>query len=76
MGLKAAAHEQRMASWYIGMPCVHYGCCCEFAAYGVRVAAPRRWPVCELPSRSVLGLSSLVRSETFKLSAVVSGVMW
>ena len=40
MGLKAAAHEQRMASWYIGMPCVHYGCCCEFAAYGVRVAAP------------------------------------
>ena len=40
MGLKAAAHEQRMASWCIGMPCEHYVCGCESATYGVRVAAP------------------------------------
>lgn len=40
MGLKAAAHEQRMASWCIGMPCEHYVCGCESATYGVRLAAP------------------------------------
>ena len=61
MGLKAAAHEQRMASWCIGMPCEHYVCGCESATYGVRVAAPDAGLVCELRSRSVLGLSSLVK---------------
>ena len=65
MGLKAAAHEQRMAGWCIGMPCEHYVCGCESATYGVRVAAPDAGLVCELRSRSVLGLSSLVkRAET------------
>ena len=63
MVLKAAAHEQRMASWCIGMPCEHYGCGCESAAYGVRVAAPDAGLVCELRSRSVLGLSSLATVE-------------
>ena len=70
MGLKAAAHEQRMAGWCIGMPCEHYVCGCESATYGVRVAAPDAGLVCELRSRSVLGLSSLVRRDSrFELPA-------
>ena len=40
MGLKAAAHEQRMAGWCIGMPCEHYVCDCESVTCGVRVATP------------------------------------
>ena len=40
MGLKAAAHEQRMAGWCIGMPCEHSVCGCESVTCGVRVAAP------------------------------------
>ena len=36
---KAAAHEQRMAGWCIGMPCEHYVCGCESVTCGVRVAA-------------------------------------
>ena len=37
MGLKAAAHEQQMAGWCIGMPCAHYVCGCQSVVCRVQV---------------------------------------
>ena len=66
MGLKAAAHEQRMAGWCIGMPCEHYVCGCESATYGVRVAAPDAGLVCELQVGALLLKRVLILKRRFR----------